>query len=57
MRYIFLGLLLLAFTNAARCQVDADRQLNELNTAIEASPRYDAEKLSTIDALKRPPYR
>lgn len=54
MRYILLGLLLLAFTNAARCQVNADRQLNELNAAIEATPKYDAEKLSTIDALKTP---
>jgi len=47
------GLLLLALTQPTYCQVNNDPLLNELNLAIESAPKYDAEKLRTIDAIKR----
>jgi tetratricopeptide (TPR) repeat protein len=54
MRYILLGLLLLTLAKTTRCQVNTDQLLNELNVAIEATPKYDEEKISTINALKSP---
>src|SRR5450631_3225934 len=52
MRYILSGLLLLTLSPSSWCQVNTDRLLNELNTNIDAAPKYDDEKLRTIDELK-----
>ena len=52
MKQFLLGLILLALTKAACCQVNTDHLLNELNTAIETTPKYDQEKLNAIVALK-----
>ncbi|HMH23422.1 MAG TPA: DUF6377 domain-containing protein [Puia sp.] len=52
-KHILSGLFLLALSPVAWCQEKTAHLLNELNKAIEASPKYDAEKLKTIEALKR----
>jgi hypothetical protein len=45
-------LLCLLFSLNAPCQVINSNPLHELDQAIEASPRYDADKLTSISQLK-----
>jgi hypothetical protein len=52
-KFILSALFLLVLSTTARCQKNTAHLLNELNLAIEASPKYDEEKLKTIEALKR----
>jgi tetratricopeptide (TPR) repeat protein len=57
MRSFLSGLLLLALSSTARCQpgigAGTVNELNELNLAIEAAPKYDEQKLKAIEALKK----
>ena len=46
--------LLLILALAVRSQVPVPASLNELNQAIEASDKFDQQKLANIQALKRP---
>src|SRR5580692_7591143 len=53
MKQLLSGFLLLLLSAAAQSQSGTDRLLNELNKAIETSPKYDEEKQKNIDLLKR----
>jgi hypothetical protein len=55
MRYILFGLLLLALSSSSWSQINTGQLLGELNEAIDATPKYDNEKLRTIDELKNSP--
>ena len=49
---IFPILLCLLFSLSALCQDNTANPLHELDQAIEASPKYDADKLTSISQLK-----
>ena len=51
MKFISFCLLLLFFHFDARCLSGRDSLLEALNRAVEASPSYDAQKMSAIRAL------
>jgi hypothetical protein len=44
---------MLLFSSMAFCQESITHLLNQLNLAIEATPKYDEEKLKSIQLLKR----
>ncbi|HEY4065211.1 MAG TPA: DUF6377 domain-containing protein [Puia sp.] len=53
MRQLLTGFLLLVLACPVWCQDNTGNQLHELNQVIEASPKYDKDKLLSIEALKR----
>ena len=53
MYQLLLGILLLALSLTARCQSNLSLSLGDLNQAIEAAPRYDAEKTRNIRLLQK----
>ncbi|MHA4811142.1 DUF6377 domain-containing protein [Flavitalea flava] len=50
---LYSGFLLLFLSYTAVCQPNHGRLLKELNQAIEAAPKYDAEKKRAIELLKK----